>query len=48
MFLDDGILAIKSLEKFREFVHIIRTDLQDAGFIVNNEKSSWEPSNRVK
>ena len=44
MYLDDGIIAVKRKAKAREESEHVRHDLESAGFIVNMEKSVWEPA----
>ena len=44
VYLDDGIIAVKGKAKAREESERVRHDLESAGFIVNMEKSVWEPA----
>jgi hypothetical protein len=48
MYLDDGIVVGKCLQETKYYVFHIRRDLEYAGFVVNNEKSIWEPKQRIK
>jgi hypothetical protein len=47
MYIDDGIVVSPSLEKALSDVGIVRTVLECAGFVVNEEKSQWMPSHSV-
>ena len=44
VYLDDGIIAVKGKAKAQEESERVRHDLESAGFIVNMEKSVWEPA----
>jgi hypothetical protein len=48
MYLDDGIIVGKTRQEAIRATQIIKQDLQDAGFIINEEKSNWEPRNKVQ
>ena len=48
IYLDDGIIAVKGEAKARLESKQVERDLEQAGFIVNIEKSVWEPSQRVE
>ena len=45
MYLDDGILAVKGRDMALEESARVRHELECAGFVINAEKSHWEPSN---
>ena len=47
MYLDDGFLTCPSAEETAQAAHIIKTDLMQAGFIINEQKSNWVPSQCV-
>ena len=46
-YLDDGILIADSFSEAEHFASIIKADLLHAGFIVNNEKSVWVPTQKL-
>ena len=48
MYLDDGIIIGKTKQEVLNATQIIRQDLQDAGFIINEDKSDWIPRNKVQ
>jgi hypothetical protein len=48
MYLDDGILVGRSIQETQYYAYFVRRDLEDAGFIINDEKSEWIPKQRVK
>ena len=48
LYLDDGILVADNLAEATRHSSIIQADLSNAGFIVNQEKSVWVPSKRLK
>ena len=43
VFLDDGIGISENARRSREIARTVRWSLSEAGFIVNDEKSVWEP-----
>ena len=47
MYIDDGIIVAPDKLSLDKAVRVIRKDLLDSGFIVNNEKSHWEASQTV-
>ena len=47
VYLDDGWCCL-SPENFYEISNSIRQDLKIAGFVVNEEKSVWEPSYQLE
>jgi hypothetical protein len=48
MYLDDGIIIGKTKQEAKRSAQIIQQDLQDAGFVINAQKSDWEPRNKVQ
>jgi hypothetical protein len=46
-YLDDGILIVNNYSEAKYFASIIKADLKAAGFIVNPEKSVWEPTQKL-
>ena len=42
--LDDGWAIVQDRESCRIKAQAIRTDLCNAGFVVNEDKSVWEPT----
>jgi hypothetical protein len=44
LYLDDGIIIGKDRQEAITAVNIVRNDLINAGFIINNEKSVWNPT----
>jgi hypothetical protein len=47
LYLDDGIIIGSSHLEVAEASRIIRQDLQNAGFIINEKKSRWEPCQHI-
>ena len=47
MYIDDGIIVAPDEIALDKVVRVIRKDLLESGFIVNNEKSHWEASHKV-
>ena len=47
MYLDDGIGGNMSVERSRILSGSVRHDLASSGFTVNDDKSIWEPSQRL-
>ena len=43
IYIDDGIIAVKGEDKAKRESLSVRKDLESAGFVVNIEKSQWEP-----
>ena len=43
-YLDDGILFANSYQQALQHAKIIKEDLLNAGFVLNQEKSIWEPT----
>jgi hypothetical protein len=48
MYLDYGIIIGKTKQEAIRATQIIKQDLQNSGFIINVEKSNWEPRNKVQ
>ena len=48
VYLADGIVAVKGIHEALEESHRIKSELEDAGFLVNVEKSQWEPSCKIE
>jgi hypothetical protein len=46
-YLDDGILIASNFSEAERFAAIIKADLLEAGFIVNNAKSVWVPTKKL-
>ena len=44
IFIDDGIAIFRTLEEANKLAPKIKADLIDAGFLINEQKSNWEPS----
>ena len=47
LYLDDGIVAIEGLDKAIEASKKVKVDLASAGLIANEQKSQWEPEQRL-
>jgi len=47
LYLDDGIVAVKGVDKANETSKKVQVDLASAGLIVNEQKSQWEPEQRL-
>ena len=47
MYLDDGLLSCENYQDTEREVRIIRNDLLNAGFIINEQKSHWAPCQKV-
>ena len=48
IYLDDGIVAVKGKEKALEESKHVKQDLESAGFVINIEKSIWDPCNQLE
>ena len=46
MFIDDGIVLASGKERALQYSNFVRKSLRAAGFVVNADKSRWEPSRR--
>ena len=44
VYLDDGIVAVKGKQEALVESARVKQDIENAGFIINVEKSAWEPS----
>ena len=44
IYLDDGIVSVKGEHQAVEASSQVKLDLENAGFVINAEKSSWAPS----
>ena len=44
LYIDDGIGAAVSYAKCVEAAQFVKKSIEDSGFVINNEKSNWEPS----
>lgn len=44
VYIDDGIVAVKSKQNAIMISHQVREDLRNAGFVVNMSKSNWFPT----
>jgi hypothetical protein len=44
LYLDDGLIIARSADLAAKYACIIKTDLTDAGFIINELKSHWVPT----
>ena len=47
LYMDDGTGGAESFEKAVQVAKIMQSDLQNAGFVVNKDKSQWIPSQSV-
>ena len=47
MYLDDGIGGDMSVERSRILSDSVRQDLASSGFIANDDKSIWEPTQKL-
>ena len=48
IYLDDGIVSVKGERRAAEASAKVRCDLENAGFVINIEKSSWVPSQVIE
>ena len=48
VYLDDGIVAVKGWEEALAESARVKQDIEDAGFIINIEKSVWKPSHTLE
>ena len=44
IYINDGIITVKGEDNAKRESLMVRSDLESAGFVVNIEKSQWEPS----
>lgn len=47
IYIDDGILVFKNIGDAQKFGKSVREDIEKAGFVINEEKSHWVPSQRA-
>ena len=47
IYLNDGIVSVKGERQAREAVVLVKRDLENVGFVINIEKSSWVPSHII-
>ena len=47
IYIDDGIVIFRTLEDAQKFSSSIRADIENSGFVINEEKSHWVPSQRA-
>ena len=48
VYLDDGVVAVHGKEIAIRESALVRGDLESAGFVVNIEKSQWDPSHNIE
>ena len=48
LYLDDGIVSVKGQQQAADASAQVKADLENAGFIINAEKSIWAPSQAVE
>ena len=48
IYLDDGIVAVKGKKKALEESKHVKQDPESASFVINVEKSMWEPCNQLE
>ena len=48
LYLDDGLITGDNYQDTADAIRIIKRDLEDAGYIVNMDKTVWLPQARVK
>jgi len=48
IYLDDGIVSVKGEHQAVEASSQVKLDLENAGFVINTEKSSWAPSQAME
>ena len=44
MYIDDGVGVFSSYQEGRRIAPIMKSHLQQSGFLINEDKSNWEPS----
>ena len=47
IYIDDGIVIFRTLEDAQKSSLSIRADIENSGFVINEEKSHWIPSQRA-
>ena len=48
IYLDDGIASVPQLEEAKRISFLMKSDLEQAGFVVHPTKCSWEPSHHAQ
>ena len=48
VYLDDGIVAVKGKREAILESQLVKKELESAGFVINVEKSQWDPSTRME
>ena len=48
VYLDDGIIAVKGESEAQNESSRVQNDLQCAGFVINREKSVWDPRRDIE
>ena len=48
LYLDDGIVSVKGEQQARNASVQVKTNIENASFIINTEKSIWDPSQAVE
>ena len=48
VYLDDGIIAVKGEQKASDESSLVKHELEEAGFVVNQEKSHWIPTKSME
>ena len=48
VYLDDGIVSVKGEQQAVEASAQVKLDLENAGFVINTEKSSWAPTQAIE
>ena len=48
IYIDDSITAFRGFEIAKSFSEFVRNDLLSAGFVINNEKSDFNPKTKGK
>ena len=48
VYLDDGIVAVRGKEKALVESARVKQDIENAGFVIHVEKSTWEPSHTIE
>jgi hypothetical protein len=47
LYLDDGIIIADTFEKAKQYGGIVKHDLEQAGFVINEQKSCWDPTQKL-
>ena len=48
VYLDDGIIAVRGKQEALAESARVQQDIQNAGFVINVDKSTWEPSHTIE